>query len=251
MEGENLQELVKKQAETIRLLEARIIELEAIVARLQKNSRNSSKPPSSDIVKPKLAAQKANDRKKRKIGGQKGHTKHERKPYPPEQVDQFVEVTLDVCPECGGVLHECEEIEVKQQIDVVEKPFIVTEYHGHTYTCSECQSRHTAAAPKKAVSGLFSTGLIALAAYLKGSCHVSFRALKGFFQDVPGIVISSGFLAKQIKKASGALKRPYTELEEGLKGERHLHVDESGWKENGVKLMIRQKYDMDMPIRTI
>jgi hypothetical protein len=49
MKGENLQELVKRQAEIIRSLEARIAELEAVIARLQKNSRNSSKPPSSDI----------------------------------------------------------------------------------------------------------------------------------------------------------------------------------------------------------
>jgi hypothetical protein len=36
MEGEDLQELVKKQAETIELLQARIVELEAVIARLQK-----------------------------------------------------------------------------------------------------------------------------------------------------------------------------------------------------------------------
>jgi hypothetical protein len=35
-------------------------------------------------------------------------------------------------------------------------------------------------------SGLFSTGLIALAAYLKGRCPVSFRALQGFSQDILG-----------------------------------------------------------------
>ncbi|MDR1301236.1 MAG: DUF6444 domain-containing protein [Treponema sp.] len=49
MEGENLSELVKKQAETIKRLEARIGELEAVIARLQKNSRNSSKPPFINI----------------------------------------------------------------------------------------------------------------------------------------------------------------------------------------------------------
>jgi FtsZ-binding cell division protein ZapB len=37
MEGENLQELVKKQAETIKLLQVRIVELEAVIACLQKN----------------------------------------------------------------------------------------------------------------------------------------------------------------------------------------------------------------------
>ena len=39
-------------AEAVAPLQARIIELEAEVARLKKNSGNSSKPPSSDIVKP-------------------------------------------------------------------------------------------------------------------------------------------------------------------------------------------------------
>jgi cell division protein FtsB len=38
MEGENLQKLIKKHAETIKQLEARIVELEAVIARLQKNS---------------------------------------------------------------------------------------------------------------------------------------------------------------------------------------------------------------------
>jgi hypothetical protein len=106
---EDLQELVKKQAETIKLLEARIAELEAIIARLQKDSRNSSKPPSSDIVKPKTAVPKGNNGSKRKIGGQPGHKKHERTPFPREQVDRFIEVTLPECPLCGGLLEEDEK----------------------------------------------------------------------------------------------------------------------------------------------
>jgi hypothetical protein len=64
MRGGNLQEIVKKQAETIRLLEARIVEREAIIAGLQKKSHNSSKPPSSDIVKPKSATQRTKGGKK-------------------------------------------------------------------------------------------------------------------------------------------------------------------------------------------
>jgi hypothetical protein len=109
MEGGNLQELVKKQAETIKLLEARIVELEAVIARLQKDSRNSSKPPSSDIVKPKTAAPKDHNGGKRKIGGQPGHKKHERTPFPREHVDFFIEVTLPECPLCGGLLEEDEK----------------------------------------------------------------------------------------------------------------------------------------------
>jgi hypothetical protein len=82
---------------------------------------------------------------------------------------------------------------------------------------------------------LFSTGLIAPAAYLKGRCHVSFRGLKAFFQEVLGIVISGGFLAKQIKKAGEALKGSREELVNRLAGEKHPHIDESEWKEGGEK----------------
>jgi transposase len=82
---------------------------------------------------------------------------------------------------------------------------------------------------------LFSISLIAFAAYLKGRCHISFSALKDFFQEVLGIGISRGFLAKQIKKASGSLKETHGQLVQRLSGERHLYIDESGWKENGEK----------------
>ena len=266
MEGDDLQKLVKKQAkiiseqakviaeqakqaeqqteiikgleERIVELEAQIVELQATIARLQKDSSNSSKPPSSDIVKPKTNAQKRKGGKKRKIGGQPGHKKHERTPFPPEQVDQVIERTLDVCPVCGGRLEECEEMVVKQQIEMVEKPFIVKEYRCHTYTCSGCQTKHTASAPKEASSGLFSISLIAFVAYLKGRCHVSFSALKDFFREVLGIIVSSGFLVKQIKKAGSSLKRAHEMLIERLKGEGRLHIDESGWKENGAKRWI-------------
>ena len=63
-----------KRIERIDQLEARIVQLEAENARLKKNSSNSSKPPSSDIVKPKLKPLQGKKRK-RKIGGQPGHLK--------------------------------------------------------------------------------------------------------------------------------------------------------------------------------
>jgi hypothetical protein len=123
MEGENLQELVKKQAETIKLLQARIVELEAVITRLQKDSRSSSKPPSSDIVKPKTTAKEKGGGGKRKIGGQPGHKKHERIPFPREEVDRFVEATLPECPLCGGVLEDDEqEIITTQQIEICQRP---------------------------------------------------------------------------------------------------------------------------------
>lgn len=77
-------------------LRARIAELEAEIARLQaenarlkKNSSTSSKPPSSDIVKPPKPVARGGRKRKRRRGGQPGHPRHERTPYPPERVDHI------------------------------------------------------------------------------------------------------------------------------------------------------------------
>ena len=112
-------------------LEKRVAELEALVAKLLKNSSNSSKPPSSDIVKP---TKDKDRRRKKKIGAQKGHKQHLREPFKPEQVDQTVELKLEACPRCGGKLKATKEPPKKhQQIELVEKPFIVTEFQQHQY----------------------------------------------------------------------------------------------------------------------
>jgi transposase len=82
---------------------------------------------------------------------------------------------------------------------------------------------------------LFSVSLIAFAAYLKGRGHIAFSALKDFFREALGIPVSRGVLVKQIMKASGALKETHRQLVQRLRGERHLNIDESGWKEKGRK----------------
>ena len=63
--------LIMQQAATITKLEERIKSLEE---RLNKNSRNSSKPPSTDAYASKKPAPKSRRLKSgKKVGGQKGH----------------------------------------------------------------------------------------------------------------------------------------------------------------------------------
>lgn len=77
-------------------LQQRVAKLEAEVARLRKDSSTSSKPPSSDLVNPPRPAPPAG--KKRRIGGQPGHPRHERPLFPPEQVDHIEEYRVPCCP---------------------------------------------------------------------------------------------------------------------------------------------------------
>jgi transposase len=217
--------LIEQQRDEIAMLKAKI-------AQLEKNSGNSSKPPSSDIVKP---TKDKDRRRKKKIGAQKGHKQHLRQPFPEDQVDTIVELKLEACPKCNGKLKPTNEPPKKhQQVELVDKSFIVTEYQQYQYKCKKCQKVHTSKLPPEVrKSGLFGKNLIALTAYLKGRCHMSFTTMQDFFAEVVGIKVSTGFLAKQVRKTSVALKGTYDDLVAQLRKEKHLHSDETGGKENG------------------
>ena len=216
-----------------------IAELLERIAILEKNSTNSSKPPSSDIVKPPKDKPPVDPKTKRKIkrkkGAQKGHKQNLRKPLAPEVIDEIVNLELTACPDCGHKLDLANAApKITQQIELVEKPFTVTEYQQLMYWCKHCKCYHYVALPPDVEkAGLFGPNMIALTAYLKGRCHISYRTLKEYFRDVVGIDISTGFLAKQVQKVSVALKSPYEELEEFLKQQRHVYIDETSFKKNG------------------
>ena len=233
--------LIAKQAKEIgelkSLLQAARAEIAELKAQLKKDSGTSSKPPSSDIVKPPKPKNKDKDGKeiKRKIGAQPGHKQHLRKPIAPELIDEVIKLELTHCPDCGHKL-SLDKIEPKktQHIELVEKPVVITEYQQLMYWCRKCRCYHYSRLPDEIEkAGLFGPKMTALTAYLKGRLHGSYRTLKEYFLDVKGIDISTGFLAKQIKKVTAALKSPYEELEEFLKQQSHLYIDETSFKKNG------------------
>src|SRR5438876_5396862 len=77
--------------QVVERLRAEVAQLRAELAAAQKNSSNSSKPPSSDIVK--KSKDKPQGTGKRQRGGQPGHQRHERPAFPPDQVDDFFELS--------------------------------------------------------------------------------------------------------------------------------------------------------------
>jgi len=111
------------------MLLKRIEQLEEEVARLKKDSHNSSKPPSSDIVKPAKVTRKFVRRRKR--GGQLGHRKFTRQPFEPEQVDETIEYELKAKDTEG--LEPLDEWFVIQQIVLPKKMYKVIEHKARKY----------------------------------------------------------------------------------------------------------------------
>jgi transposase len=213
-------------------LRAEVAQLRAELAAAKKNSSNSSKPPSSDIVKkPK---DKPKDGSKRKRGAQPNHPRHERVPFADDQVD-YTELHCVECPDCHGpVVPSKLPPKVLQQVDLMlpSEMVAVGGFRSHACWCRKCKQVHYAPVDEaKRRAGLIGPRLTALIAYLKGACHCSYSTIRKFIRDVLAIKISRGYLAKLITKASASLKDAYGSLAQRLPNEARLNVDETGHKD--------------------
>lgn len=217
-------------------LEARVASLEAELAKARKNSANSSKPPSSDIVKPPRPG--GAWRSKRKRGGQPGHPRHERPPFTPEQIDERIDYTLAICPDCGGKLKPLDLApRVVQQVEIIAKPIHISEHRAAACFCARCQKTHYAEIPAAVRrAGLVGPRLTALVAFLKGGCHCSFSTIRKFLRDVVGVSVSRGQLRNVCAKVSDSLDTAYDELLGAAPRQAVLNVDETGHKEYAERL---------------
>jgi len=225
--------IIKKQAAEIKMLKEIIAQLEEKIARLEKNSSNSSKPPSSDIVKPKKTTRKVSC-KKRKRGGQFGHRKFSRLSFTPEQVDKVIEYELKDKDVVG--LKPLDEWFVIQQIELPEKMYQVIEHRGRKYLDPATGQIHIAPIPDEIRNGgLLGADVTATVAFMKGGCHMSFSTIRQFFKEIIQLDISRGMLSKTTQKVSQSLQGAYNQLAKRLPQESYLGIDETGHKNNGQK----------------
>jgi transposase len=225
-------ELTRKIAE----LTARLEKLEAELARAKKNSSTSSKPPSSDIVKPPKPASEGEAQ--RKQGAQPGHPRHQRPAFSLDEIDKTWDYHLAVCPDCGGLVEPSDELpRIIQQVEIIPRPIEISQHRGMACYCAHCQKTHFAPIDEPvARAGLVGPRLSTLVAYLKGVCHCSFSTIRKFLRDFACVTISRGQLAKLIAKVSECLKSTYALLLGMLPEESFLNVDETGHKDRGRRM---------------
>lgn len=214
-------------------LQQQVVVLQETVARLQKTSSNSSKPPSSDIVKPPKPAPKRG--KKRRQGGQPGHTKYERI-FHLDEADVRHEYRLDRCPSCADqtLVPMADDQQIHYQYELVEKPIVLQAHQAQAYWCATCATIQRAPLPSTLRrEGLVGPRLTGLIGYLKGSGHVSYTTLQALLDEGLGAPLSTGMLAKVVDKVSQALAPIYQPLVDALPDQERINIDETGHKDQG------------------
>jgi len=243
-ENEKLRDQAKQAAEEIAEKNNQIADLERQLAARKQNSRNSSKPPSSDGLAGESRLRGRQQRRKpsgKKPGGQPGHAGKHRPQAPPERVNEVRTVLPEQCGHCGhGLRQRLEEVQTSGDVhrhQVVEVPAIaahIIEYQCHRVICPRCQKSTRAPIPEQAKR---QTGpqLTALVAYLTVTCRMPRRVLETVLEQVLGTAVSVGNTQACWEEASEAVAAPCQELEQRLHREPVLNVDETGWRTNGEK----------------
>lgn len=216
----------------IAALELRVAELEA---RVDTNSTNSSKPPSTDPPGLQPTPKPSTGRQR---GGQPGHAGHERPRLPPEQIQQTIPFVPSICEQCQAALpaepgpHDPEPI-WHQVIELPPVTAYATEYQAHGRTCPCCGHLTWEKIPDAIRAHGFGPRFTAVVAYLSSAPHISKRAIQELFGSVFHAPLALGSVSNCEREISTALAPAHAEAVAAVRAAPVKHADETGFEKHG------------------
>jgi transposase len=192
--------------------------------RLNQNSTNSSRPPSSDAAAVKRRPPRTPSG--RHPGGQVGHERQQRRLLPP---DHTLVLKPPRCRRCGRALEGQDPQPLRHQ--VLELPPVrpeVTEYQLHRLCCPDCGVTTCASLPAGVPTGGQGPRLQAVMALMAGAYRMSKRMVQTFCSDVLGVPVSAGQVCASEAATVAATEPVVRELREYVRSQP-ANVDETGW----------------------
>jgi transposase len=199
--------------------------------KLNRNSTNSSLPPSSDP--PGASPPVSKEPTGRSIGAQKGHPGHCRKLLPLEEVDRVVEHRPRRCVHCHAPLSPEVTAQIAGRHQVMELPeraVSVTEHQAYSVQCPCCHKVTRGTIPLSVRCSVVGERLSSALCLLSSRLHGSRRGAAELLQDVLGAPLSLGSVAAREREMSGALGGDYQKLKAQVQRSAVKNVDETGWK---------------------
>ena len=233
---DELKRIILMQAQEIKLMKARITDLEQQLERYinRKDSNNSSLPPSKDENRPPRTSS-LREKSDRKVGGQPGHEGKtlEMSAYP----DEVIEHRACFCPECGKDLSNqpFELFGKRQVIDIPTIKQIVTEHQVFRCMCA-CGKMVESEFPDGVDCPVrYGKNIETLIGYLNVRQYLPFKRLQEMLHDLFAIPISEGGLHCLLNRLATKGVDAYELIRQRVLNSRVIGTDETGMKVNGKK----------------
>jgi len=211
--------------------ESQKAEIKELKARLNKDSQNSNKPPSSDeFTKPKSQRKKSG----KKSGGQKGHPGHTLKMS--DNPDEIIVHREQNCHGCGSTLKQQKPIktERRQIFDIPQPRIEVTEHISETLCCPSCGHNNKADFPTEITQPVqYGNRIQSMMAYLNQYQLIPSKRIAEYFADVYSANVSEGTIYNAITNLYNTLGPAENEIIKCLLKEKAINVDETGIRIEG------------------
>lgn len=202
--------------------------------RVSLNSRNSSKPPSSDG--PGSGGNRALRRaSQRKRGAQPGHKGHSRAMVDASAVDSIIECKPEPVCECGAVVGvDADDPRRHQVFEVPPLKARVDEYRLYSGRCQGCGKVHAGELPAGVPKGQLGPRALALVGVLGTRYHLTQRKIRNLLDQLMGLSFSVGAISQAHGKVAGALKAPVAQAAATLCSAPALWMDETHYPREGI-----------------
>ena len=227
MRQEIASEKICHEKEVARLKE-QITGLEAENKRLReiidKNSSNSSKPPSSDGFKKIFNSRESSGSKP---GGQNGHKGNYRKIY--TEPTEIIEYKRTVC-DCGHEIRYERGYKAKQYADI-EIRVGITEHRSYRGECAHCGKVHKNSLPRELSNPVtYGNNVKAVTALLSSEGCVSVNRIRSFLKEITDgkLEISDGTVIKWLNEIACKTGPEIAEIKQKLLSSAVNHKDETG-----------------------
>ena len=214
-------DISEKQDKRIKKLEAQI----------NKNSRNSSKPPSSD------SPFKNKDKKKKK---QSAGVKKKRKGTTLKQVedpDEVVKCKVDFCEHCQCDLSavNIQGMDKRQVTDLPPIKAYTTEYQGDIKECPYCHKITRAVFPEGVTHKVqYGSRIQAAAVYLRNYQLIPLERTIQLFRDMYNIHLSEGTIVNMTSRCANQLTGFMEMVKQEMIDAKIIHNDETGINIRGI-----------------
>jgi transposase len=214
-------------------------QVEELRRQLNRNSGNSSMPPSANPPwAPRPPQRKPSGRRP---GGQPGHKGHFRKLLPIDQVDDLVQHKPDSCAHCSAGFPANTRWEVRSRHQISELPkraARVTEHQGMAGACVRCGHVTEAPIPAELTRSVLGERMSAAVAFFSSRVHGSRRAVEEVLEEILGVPIALGTVINREREMTQALAEPYRQAKTLMQKAAAKNVDETGWKRAGRYLWV-------------
>ncbi len=193
--------------------------------RLNQNSRNSSRPPSSNG----LGASSSSPAKKatgRKRGAQSGHKGSKR--MLADNVDESLAYYPDSHCSCGDVVELSDAHCRRHQVfDIPSQAYSVVEHQFYQGQCVQCSKTVKAKLPAHVNQGQMGNNLLAYVAMQSGQFHQSISKIQQQLEQNFGLSFSRGAISEAQGRVSAVLTPAYQDIKANMHQQAVVHCDET------------------------